>query len=133
MEISTLFNQSPEAIRNKITMYYLGFGTPTANILATQIRALNVVRNCTVIDKDDIGDLTLWRYKISKLQSSNLIQHGPLTHILSLSNTTQTGYIALCELTIAYNESLACCDTMETTIMRIHCARMWLKILQSCI
>jgi len=120
MEISTLFNQSPETIRNKITVYYLGFGTPTANILTPQIRALNVVRNYTSIDKDSIDDLTLWRYKISKLQSDKM----------KTNNATQGGYIALCDLTIAYSESFACCNSMATIMLRIHHARVLLCLIQ---
>lgn len=90
-----ILDKCPTEIRNKIILYYLGFGTPGANVLKPMIKTIQDIKQCASICTDDY---TLWRYKIMKLQSG----------FIEMQITTHSGYISLCELTIAYNESESC-------------------------
>ena len=92
MDILSLFTQLPDCIRNKIIVYYLGFGTPISNLFNPQMQIMNSIKRCSTVCTDDF---TLWRYKIAKTQK----------HVMTVESSTFSGYIALCELTIAYNQS----------------------------
>lgn len=89
------FNEMPDLIRNKIIIYYLGFGTQSANSLRPQIQQINEIKRCSSVCTDDF---TFWRFKVAKLQSS----------VMNVKSRTFSGYIALCELTIALNQSDMC-------------------------
>jgi hypothetical protein len=98
-ETMTRFNEMPDLVRNKIMVYYLGFGTPSAKILMTPLRTINEIKTFTTVCTDDF---TFWRYKIAKTQND----------IMNIQSRTFSGFIALCELSIAYNIS-ELCNTRE--------------------
>ena len=105
--MNALFNQSPECIRGKINVYLLGFGRPSANLLMPQIKILNEIKNCS--SNDCMDDFTLWRWKIAKTQSG----------VMRIDHPSFTGYVALCELTIAYNASHLCQEAQSVKNVRI--------------
>ena len=107
MNMNALFNQSPECIRNKINVFLLGFGRPTANLLIPQIKILNEIKKCS--SNDCMDDFTLWRSKISKTQSG----------VMRIDRPSFTAYVALCELTIAYNDSQLCHEAQTVKTERI--------------
>jgi len=88
-----IFIRLPDCIKNNIIVYYLGFGTPASNLLKHEIETIKGIKRRSTLGCVD--DLTLWRYKISKLQEDAMV----------VKSTTFSGYLAYCELTIAYNDS----------------------------
>ncbi len=107
MNMNALFNQSPECIRNKINVYLLGFGTPVANLVISQIKLLNEIKK--VSSDACMDDYSLWRWKIAKTQSG----------VMRIDRPSFTGYVALCELTIAYNASHLCHEADSVKSVRI--------------
>lgn len=93
--MDALFNQLPDCIRNKIIVYYLGFGTPVSNLLRHHVQTIRTIKEYSTQCTDDF---TLWRWKIAKTQEN----------VMNVKSRTFSGYIALCELTIAYNQSDIC-------------------------
>ena len=100
------FNKMPDLIRNKIIIYYLGFGTQSANSLRPQIQQINEIKKCSTACTDDF---TIWRFKVAKMQSNEMI----------VKTRTFSGYIALCELTIALNQSEMCNEPEHVKSSRI--------------
>jgi hypothetical protein len=110
-ETMAQFNEMPDLVRNKIMVYYLGFGTPSANILMTPLRTINDIKTCTTVCTDDF---TFWRYKIAKTQDE----------VMKVKSRTFSGFIALCELSIAYNQSDLCNASEYAKNRRIYTCEM---------
>ena len=90
------FNEMPDLIRNKIIIYYLGFGTQSANSLRPQIQQINEIKKCSTAACTD--DFTIWRFKVATIQSN----------VMQVESLSFNGYSSLCELTIALVQSDMC-------------------------
>jgi hypothetical protein len=106
-----ILTRCPESIRNKIIIYYLGIGTPAKAILMPFMQEIKTVKKYSTACTDDF---TLWRCKIAKHQDETM----------TVKSTTYSGYIALCELTIAYNISELCTASDYTKDRRIFTCEM---------
>ena len=85
----------PDVIRSKIIIYYIGFGTPTANLIKPTLTNIN----------KDVNDSTLWRHIIQSSHSGCiLLRSGNIFGVYGWS----TSWGAMHELDYAYASSSLC-------------------------
>jgi len=83
--------QIPVDIQEKILMYFLSYGTPTSNLIKTQIKCLDTSFNGSLVERIILeNEMTLWKIKV-------FLNGGISSYNLCIKNLR-----AIYELRIAY-------------------------------
>ena len=115
MNLFQLFNNLDANLQEKIRILYLGFGTPTANLVKGKNATINNIKlmlQNKAVYSSNIEDLTAWRFKIICRPVPKITTH--------VSN--QSSLFAKCDLELAYNKSTLCKDSSMVRNMRIEIA-----------